>query len=356
MSSDSPPRVQFVVSGRFIILLLMALAMLGGGYYWYRQQEQIQKQQQQTQERFQPPPYFVNRGPTVIRTCRQCLKLGKLTPQSDWKIGLPKEVPADQPLWFMAIEEMPAPVRVFGVLMMPVHPAVVTDNPSLGFNETQVVLVLYQNLQRMGQIQTPPAPAPPAPPPVPDVPTPVVQTEQPPSSTPPSPVVQSDDRQAVQPRPTLNIIRTGRASWRVEVPADNEWHNTGISVIALQRLTIKPAVNKTFEAGEGHWILGLGAFQLDVLAEPGAAARTMDYRLTEDLPFVSGPEWLASLRLRIAQHTAPSFTLDVETEFTDLAEHLHFRPDKRIRIWEEHHQIHRLARQRLEEQLNVKSY
>ena len=58
MSSTLAPRVQFVVSGKFLALFLLAGSLLGGGYYWYSRQQQLQK-------RFQAPPYFVNTGPNA---------------------------------------------------------------------------------------------------------------------------------------------------------------------------------------------------------------------------------------------------------------------------------------------------
>ena len=169
MLAASPPHVQFVVSGKFIALLLVAAGLLGGGCYWYSQQQQAQK-------RFHNPPYFVNRGATVIRPCKLCLGLDQLKPQSEWKVGSPIEISATEQRWFLAVEDPPAPVTVSGVLMLPVYPAL-REDPSFGFDQSQVMLVLYQSLQRMPDLtqMSPPAapvqPPPPSPPPT-DTPAP----------------------------------------------------------------------------------------------------------------------------------------------------------------------------------------
>ena len=171
MSSSSPPRVQFVVSGKSIVLFLLALSLLGGGYYWYDQQQESQERQRHIQERFKAPPYFVNRGASIIRNCVRCLELSKLKPQPEWKVGPPSEIPATEQRWFLAVEDPPLPVTVSGVLMLPVHPAF-QENPSFGFDQNRVELVLYQNLQHMPGIEQPQPPAPPIPqPPQSETPT-----------------------------------------------------------------------------------------------------------------------------------------------------------------------------------------
>jgi len=137
MSTSSPPRVQFVISAKFIALLLVAAGLLGGGYYWYSQQQEIQK-------RFHAPPYFVNRGPAVFRLCQHCLDLDKLNPKTEWNVGAPVEIPATEQRWFLAVEDPPLPVEVAGVLMLPVYPAQ-GDNPTLGFDRARVLLVLFQS-------------------------------------------------------------------------------------------------------------------------------------------------------------------------------------------------------------------
>jgi len=146
MSKPTPaPRVQFVISWKFFVLLLLAAVLLGIGYYSYTRQQQLQKQISQMQERFKTPPYFVNRGPSVIRSCSHCLEEGKLKPQTG-----------------LAVEDPPVPVTVSGVLMLPVHPTL-QDNPALGFDQTRVMLVLFQNLERKPWIEQPAPPPPVAP-------------------------------------------------------------------------------------------------------------------------------------------------------------------------------------------------
>jgi hypothetical protein len=164
MPADSPPRVQFVVSGKFLIFLLLATGLLSGGYYWHTRQVQAHELFLQTQERFKTPPYFVNRGATVIRPCKRCVELGKLKPEPEWQIGPPTEVPATEQRWFLAAEDPPLPVEVAGVLMLPAHPAL-GDNPALGFDRTRVLLVLFQGLQRMTELAQLPPPPPPNHPP-----------------------------------------------------------------------------------------------------------------------------------------------------------------------------------------------
>lgn len=150
---DAPPRVQFLISGKFIVLFLLAVSLLGSGYYWYTRQEEAQERQNLTRERFKTPPYFVNRGASVMRSCQQCLDAGRLKSQGDgWRVGSPKEIPADEQRWFVAVEDPPVPVTVSGVLMLPVYPAL-RDDPAFGFDQSRVILVLYQNLQRMPWIQ-----------------------------------------------------------------------------------------------------------------------------------------------------------------------------------------------------------
>src|SRR5579872_6053146 len=97
MSSTPSPRVQFVVSGKFVALLLIAAGLMAGGYYWYSQQQKIQK-------RFQPPPYFITHGASIIRPCKQCLELGKLKPKAEWKVSPATEIPATEQRWFLAVE------------------------------------------------------------------------------------------------------------------------------------------------------------------------------------------------------------------------------------------------------------
>lgn len=158
--SDKPPRIQFVISGKFIALLLISVALLVGGYYWYGRQVKAQQHVIQVQERFKTPPYFVNGGRSVVRSCYQCLFDGKLKAQSQWKVSAPKEIPETEVRWFLAVEDPPVPVTVSGVLMLPVFPAL-HENPALGFSQTRVELVLFQNLQRKGAIEQPtPPPAP----------------------------------------------------------------------------------------------------------------------------------------------------------------------------------------------------
>jgi hypothetical protein len=133
-----------------LTLLLLAVALLVVGLYSCNSQRQAQK-------RFQTPPYFINLGPTIVRGCEDCLYRGQLKQSAAWKVGEPTEIPAAEQRWFLAVEDPPAPVTVTGVLMLPVHPAF-RDNPAFGFDQARVMLVLFQNLQRMPRIEQPQPP------------------------------------------------------------------------------------------------------------------------------------------------------------------------------------------------------
>ena len=166
MPGSSPSRVQFIVSNKFLGLLLVAMSFIGGGYYWYAAQWQAQQGQAEIQKRFRTPPYFLCGSGTVIRSCDHCLDIDKLKPRADWNVGPPLETPAGEPRWFLAVEDPPTPVEVSGVLMLPAFPAI-EENPTLGFDKSRMVLVLYQGLQRMASLD--PLPPPPAPSPSPPV-------------------------------------------------------------------------------------------------------------------------------------------------------------------------------------------
>jgi hypothetical protein len=224
--SDTPPaRVQFVVSGKFIALLLLGAGLLGGGYYWYSEQQQAQK-------RFHTPPYFINRGATISRPCNRCLALDKLKAQSEWSVGSPVEIPSTEQRWFLAAEDPPTPVVVSGVLMLPVYPTL-RDNPAFGFDQTRVLLVLYQNLQRMGSIE--PLPSPPQPP----VAAPPAQP--PPSDPPPETSAQSpflgnweNEDPATRSVTRFSIVSDADKlvvhAWGKCQPTDCDWREVGANV------------------------------------------------------------------------------------------------------------------------------
>ena len=189
MLGPATARVQFLISGKVGVLFLLAVSSLGLGYYWYAEQQETLKRQEETRARFKAPPYFINLGESVIRSCQRCLDLGKLKPQSEWRVGPPKEIPREEQRWFMSVEDPALPTPVAGVLMLAVF-ATLGDDPILGFDQGHVWLVLYQSLQRMPAIQqlpalqptavasTQPAPAPEATEPTPGIPA-VVSQERP---------------------------------------------------------------------------------------------------------------------------------------------------------------------------------
>lgn len=209
------PRVQLVVSGKFIALFLIAAALLGGGLYWHNQQLEIQERFEQVQARFKAPPYFVNRGSTVLRSCQHCLEAGKLKPQVTWKVGAPQEIPATEQRWLLAVEDPPTPVTVAGVLMLPLYPAL-QENPAFGFDQTHLVLVVYQDLERKPRIEQLPPPQPAAPPVV-DPPKPAAAPE-------------SDGEDAAASEPAT------RPSWQAVYAGD--WKNLDPPAAGLTRLLI----------------------------------------------------------------------------------------------------------------------
>src|ERR1017187_8999492 len=224
MAAVSPPRVQIVISGRFTVLFLFALSLLGGGCYWYRQQQEAQERLRQTQESFKAPPYFINHGETIIRNCGGCLDLGKLKPKPEWKVGPPTEIQATEQRWFLAVEDPPVPVTVAGVLMLPVHPAFEV-NPTFGFDQTRVMLVLYQNLQRMPGIEQL-QPSPPTPP-VPQSP----QRETPPTDPPAQPGGPAEVASSDSATPPVT-----NTAW--QSPFVGDWKNTDSTTTSLTRLLI----------------------------------------------------------------------------------------------------------------------
>lgn len=311
--------MQFVVSGKFIALFLIAAGLLGGGCYWYLKQQQVQ-------QRFRTPPYFVNRGASIIRPCKQCLALGTLKVQSAWKIGQPTEIPATDQRWFLAVEDPPTPVEVSGVLMLPVHPTL-SGNPALGFDKNQVQLVLYQGLQRMAAIEQPSPPA-------------------------PAPSVVTADRDAPPTDQTANfgmhIQRLNNLGWRIEVPTDDQWHETGIPVIASQKVTARPSIDKVYRENEGHYSVGFGDYQYEVPEDKEIASRRgFETELTEDLAFVTGPDWLGTLSLKVPRQADSTFSLDVGLEYQEIIPTGHYR--KGAESWEEHIRLHQQTRMRQEE-------
>lgn len=220
MQAPTAPRVQLVISGKFITLFLAALALLGCGYYWYARQEQSREFFTQRQERFKAPPYFVNRGASVIRSCQRCLGTGQLQPQPEWKTGPAKEIPATEQRWFLAVEDPPVPATVAGVLMMPVYPAL-RDDPSFGFDQTRVMLVLYQNLERKRWIEQAGQPPPPVP----------ADPPKPSSFTPESAAAAASAVPESLPRPAEPVVP-------LQSPYVGDWKNVDPNTKSLTRLSI----------------------------------------------------------------------------------------------------------------------
>ncbi len=83
--------------------------------------------------------------------------------QREWKLAKAGDTPVDKPWWFAPVEDPPNPVKVDGVIMLPVHPASDQDKPWFGFNQRRVVLAVFQDLEPKFSIDHP-APLPVAPP------------------------------------------------------------------------------------------------------------------------------------------------------------------------------------------------
>jgi hypothetical protein len=120
------------------------------------------------------------------------------------------------------VEDPPLPVTVSGVLMLPVHLAF-QNNPSFGFDLSRVVLVLYQNLQRMPGIEQPQPPAPPPP-----------QSETPAADSPAQPEAPGEDAGAARSNdtpPSTTIV-----PW--QSPFVGDWKNVYSAATGLTRLLI----------------------------------------------------------------------------------------------------------------------
>ncbi len=170
----SAPKFHFVVSERFLALAVIGVFLVGGGYLWRLRLLEDQRSRELAEQRLKPPPYFISHGMMIVRSCRGCVEAGILTARSTWEVGPSEEIPATEVRWFIAVEDPPLPIQVSGVLMLPAYPAF-TDDPAVGFNQTVVELVVYQNLQRMYSLDKvqpapettplpPPTPSPSAPP------------------------------------------------------------------------------------------------------------------------------------------------------------------------------------------------
>src|ERR1700722_11206203 len=128
-------RIQFIISGPFVLLVLLAGGLMTAGFWLYTHQP--------PPARPQSPPYYVNRTLTAIRPCFQCVGIdGKLKAWPEWKIGKSSEIPAGQQWWFAPVEEPPTPVRIDDIPMLPVHPASNNEAPWEGFDQRKVFLVV----------------------------------------------------------------------------------------------------------------------------------------------------------------------------------------------------------------------
>jgi hypothetical protein len=148
-------RIQFVISGPFLLLLLLAAGFMTAGFYLYTHRPPPPKPQN--------PPYYVNRISTAVRPCFQCVASdGTLKNSAEWKMAKPAEIPAGEVWWFSPIADPPLPTNVDGVPMLAVHPAKDNQKPWEGFDKYRVLLVVFQDLEPKFAIEHP-APLPPEP-------------------------------------------------------------------------------------------------------------------------------------------------------------------------------------------------
>lgn len=180
--SANARRIQFVISGSFIVLLLLALGFLGAGYWLYTHLPPPPVPEM--------PPYYVNRTSTALRPCYQCLETtSKLKKRTEWKLGNVVDIPPGEQWWFAPVEDHASSVKIDGVPMLAVHPATNKEKPWSGFDQRRVYLVVFQDLDGRFSIEHP-APPPPAPTPAAPVPTSEAAPQsasQPTSTTPQQP-------------------------------------------------------------------------------------------------------------------------------------------------------------------------
>src|SRR5437588_445266 len=132
-------RIQFIISGPFLLLLLLSAGFMTAGFWIY------------THPSPPPPPapgppYYINRTLTAVRPCYQCLTAGgKLKSQVEWKLGKSADIPAGEQWWFAPVEDPPTVARIDGIPMLAVHPAREKDKPWDGFDQGRVLLVVFQD-------------------------------------------------------------------------------------------------------------------------------------------------------------------------------------------------------------------
>ena len=146
-------RIQFVISGPFLLLLLLSTGLMTAGFWLYTHQP--------PPPRPQSPAYYVNRSLTAIRPCYQCVAQdGALKPVQSWKVGKTVEIPTGEQWWFAPVEDPPIPTKIEGIPMLAVHPAKENDKPWDGFDQRRVVLVVFQDVEGKFALEHP------APPPI----------------------------------------------------------------------------------------------------------------------------------------------------------------------------------------------
>lgn len=158
--AESNRRIQFVVSGPFLLLLVLAAGLETAGLWLLTHQSPPPP--------VQTPPYYVNRTLTAVRPCYQCIAPdGKLKTSQEWKLGKPTDIPAGEQWWFAAIKEQPKPIEIDGIPLLAVHPAKEKDKPWDGFDQRRIFLVVAQDLDPRAAIEHPATPPPQAAPPAP---------------------------------------------------------------------------------------------------------------------------------------------------------------------------------------------
>ena len=146
-------RIQFVISGPFLLLLLLAAGFFQAGFWLYIHQPPPPKPQS--------PPYYVNHTLTAVRPCYGCVGAdGKLKASSEWRFGKTVEIPPGEQWWFAPVEDPPEPTKVDGIPMLAVYPAKDSTKAWEGFDQHRVMLVVLQDVNGRFQIDHPVLPPP----------------------------------------------------------------------------------------------------------------------------------------------------------------------------------------------------
>ncbi len=155
-------RIQFIVSGPFLLLLILSTGFFIAGFWLYTHQPPPVLPPS--------PPFYISRAETALRPCFQCVGPdGKLKPQSEWRLGKIVDIPQDEHWWFAPIWDHEQPINIDNIPMLAVHPAANKERPWYGFDQHRVFFAVLQDLEPRFALEHP-APPPPQPTPAPAAP------------------------------------------------------------------------------------------------------------------------------------------------------------------------------------------